>query len=400
MNIGVVFEGNLTSGGGFQQIVNMALLLNKKNSSNRKYIFFTTNEQNKIDLLNLGIESNIINISIIQRIIIFVRKQKRLKNILDKIGFNYSLDKYFEQFKIDIVYFTGGVGMALKLEYMNFICTVWDLCHRDHPEFPEVRENEEFEAREFVFKNVLPKAVAIIAESETGKENLIKYYNLSPERIFIIPFSPSVSIKLTNQNLQENELNISQKYNIKYPYIFYPAQFWSHKNHIYILKAIKLLNENNGPKLSVVFSGSKGPSYNHISNKIKSMNLEKQIHVIGFVANHEIPCIYRQSLALVMPTWFGPTNIPPLEAFSLSVPVLYPKLPDLSKQVQNAALLFNPYQPSSLAHHLIQLIDKPSLSKKLIQNGTEVLKTINSNKRTNTIDKILNQFEAKLNCWK
>ena len=290
--------------------------------------------------------------------------------------------------------------MALKLEYMNFICTVWDLCHRDHPEFPEVRENEEFEAREFVFKNVLPKAVAIIAESETGKENLLKYYNLSPERIFIIPFSPSVSIKLTNQNLQENELNISQKYNIKYPYIFYPAQFWSHKNHIYILKAIKLLNENNGPKLSVVFSGSEGPSYNHISKKIKSMNLEKQIHVIGFVANHEIPHIYRQSLALVMPTWFGPTNIPPLEAFSLSVPVLYPKLPDLSKQVQNAALLFNPYQPSSLAHHLIQLIDKPSLSKKLIQNGTEVLKTINSNKRTNTIDKILNQFEAKLNCWR
>jgi glycosyltransferase involved in cell wall biosynthesis len=400
MRIAVVFEGNLTSGGGFQQIVNMALLLNKRNSPNRKYIFFTSNEQNKNDLLNLGIESNVIDITIIKKLIIFIRKQRRLKNILDKIGLNYSLDKYFDQFKIDLVYFTGGVGMALKLEYMNFICTVWDLCHRDHPEFPEIRENGEFEAREFVFNKVLPKAVAIIVDSETGKKNLSKYYNLSPERIFIIPFSPAVSVDRFKQNSQDNEVSISRKYNIKYPYIFYPAQFWSHKNHIYILKAIKILNENNGPKISVVFSGSEGPSFNHIINKIKFMNLEDQIHVIGFAPNHEIPHIYQQSLALVMPTWFGPTNIPPLEAFSLKVPVLYPNLPDLSLQVQNAALLFSPYQPSSLAHHLIELIKKPSLSKKLTKNGTELLNTINSNNRTDTIEKILNQFETKLDCWK
>ena len=400
MRIAVVFEGNLTSGGGFQQIVNMALLLNKRNSPNRKYIFFTSNEQNKNDLLNLGIESNVIDITIIKKLIIFIRKQRRLKNILDKIGLNYSLDKYFDQFKIDLVYFTGGVGMALKLEYMNFICTVWDLCHRDHPEFPEIRENGEFEAREFVFNKVLPKAVAIIVDSETGKKNLSKYYNLSPERIFIIPFSPAVSVDRFKQNSQDNEVSISRKYNIKYPYIFYPAQFWSHKNHIYILKAIKILNENNGPKISVVFSGSEGPSFNHIINKIKFMNLEDQIHVIGFAPNHEIPHIYQQSLALVMPTWFGPTNIPPLEAFSLKVPVLYPNLPDLSLQVQNAALLFSPYQPSSLAHHLIELLKKPSLSKKLTKNGTELLNTINSNNRTDTIEKILNQFETKLDCWK
>ena len=400
MRIAVVFEGNLTSGGGFQQIVNMALLLNKRNSPNRKYIFFTSNEQNKNDLLNLGIESNVIDITIIKKLIIFIRKQRRLKNILDKIGLNYSLDKYFDQFKIDLVYFTGGVGMALKLEYMNFICTVWDLCHRDYPEFPEIRENGEFEAREFVFNKVLPKAVAIIVDSETGKKNLSKYYNLSPERIFIIPFSPAVSVDRFKQNSQDNEVSISRKYNIKYPYIFYPAQFWSHKNHIYILKAIKILNENNGPKISVVFSGSEGPSFNHIINKIKFMNLEDQIHVIGFAPNHEIPHIYQQSLALVMPTWFGPTNIPPLEAFSLKVPVLYPNLPDLSLQVQNAALLFSPYQPSSLAHHLIELIKKPSLSKKLTKNGTELLNTINSNNRTDTIEKILNQFETKLDCWK
>jgi len=208
MNIGVIFEGNLTSGGGFQQIVNMALLLDKKKSSNRKFIFFTTNEQNQNDLLNLGIEGNIIKFSIVQKLILFLRKQNRIRKVLDKIGLVYSLDRYFDQFRIDLIYFTGGAGMALKLEYKNFICTVWDLCHRDHPEFPEVRENGEFEAREIVFQKVLPKAVAVIADSETGKKNLVKYYNLSPERIFIIPFSPSVTINQTDEKLKDDEINI------------------------------------------------------------------------------------------------------------------------------------------------------------------------------------------------
>ena len=74
---------------------------------------------------------------------------------------------------------------------MNYVFTVWDLCHRDHVEFPEVRQSFEFEARENLLKNALPKAVAVIAESPLGKKNIINRYGIDEKRVQWIPLSPA-----------------------------------------------------------------------------------------------------------------------------------------------------------------------------------------------------------------
>ena len=37
---------------------------------------------------------------------------------------------------------------------LNFIYTIWDNCHRDQPEFPEVRRNNQFEKRELYLNNL------------------------------------------------------------------------------------------------------------------------------------------------------------------------------------------------------------------------------------------------------
>ena len=77
----------------------------------------------------------------------------------------------------------------------------------------------------------------------------------------------------------------------------------------------------------------------YVRSHAARLSLEERIKFIGFVGNEEIPELYRQSIALVMPSYFGPTNLPPLEAFQLGVPVLYPDKAGLRDQVGNAALL-------------------------------------------------------------
>ena len=58
-----------------------------------------------------------------------------------------------------------------------------------------------------------------------------------------------------------------------------------------------------------------------------------------------------------MPTYFGPTNIPPLEAFKINVPVLYSDLPGLRDQVGKAAMLIDLKKPESLASNLKKLLN-------------------------------------------
>jgi len=61
---------------------------------------------------------------------------------------------------------------------------------------------------------------------------------------------------------------------------------------------------------------------------------------LGFVPIEDMRGLYEGSLAIVMPTYFGPTNIPPLEAWTLEKPLIYST--HLAEQAGDAALLIDP----------------------------------------------------------
>jgi glycosyltransferase involved in cell wall biosynthesis len=209
------------------------------------------------------------------------------------------------------------------------------LCHRDFNEFPEVRNNYEFDKREFFYSGVgVKKAIAIISDSKYGKKNITKRYSVDKNRVHVLKFLP-------REHKEFTFININKKYNINRPYIYYPAQFWAHKNHIYILKALKILKENFNIEIFALFSGTDYGNLSYILEQAKFMGIDKQIKYLGFVDDIEIPNLYKQSLALVMPTYFGPTNIPPLEAFKYETPVCYSDLKGLRNQVKNAAFLLD-----------------------------------------------------------
>ena len=78
-----------------------------------------------------------------------------------------------------------------------------------------------------------------------------------------------------------------------------------------------------------------------------------------------------------MPTYFGPTNIPPLEAFLLGCPVLYSDLPLLREQVLDAALLLDLSNPESLAEKIMTLLQDSELQKKLSKKGKAIIAECN-----------------------
>jgi glycosyltransferase involved in cell wall biosynthesis len=54
-----------------------------------------------------------------------------------------------------------------------------------------------------------------------------------------------------------------------------------------------------------------------------------------------------------MASYFGPTNLPPLEAWSVGTPVIYPEA--FKAQAGDAAILFDYDDPSSLADAIVSL---------------------------------------------
>ena len=72
---------------------------------------------------------------------------------------------------------------------------------------------------------------------------------------------------------------------------------------------------------------------------------------------------------MIMPSFFGPTNIPPLEAMALGCPVAVSNNYAMGEQVGDAGLLFSPYSPEEIAQCIFRLWTDESLRQRLIENG-------------------------------
>lgn len=374
LNVAFYISSSKKVGGGFQYEYKAVSLLLNANFNDINILIMTDIRNVVSEYIEMGIET------------IFIKYRQEDDTLI-------SMEEFLTLRNIDLVYFLTPSNKAKELINIPYVMTVWDLCHRDFNEFPEVRNNNEFEKREERYTTLLKKAIKVTTDSELGKKNICYRYGIDESRVKILKFLPQ-----TMNN--DKYINIKEKYNISNNYIYYPAQFWAHKNHIYILKALKILKEQYNLIIDAIFTGSDYGNLNYILEKAHEFDIKKQVHYLGFVDEEEISNLYKQSIALVMPTYFGPTNIPPLEAFSLNVPVCYSDLDGLREQVGEAAFLMNLQDPNSLVKHLITILEDNNIVTDKILLGQNIINSWTDKDFLNGIYNILDEYKILRECWK
>lgn len=396
LNIAIVINHDIYSGGGFQYSYMVLNLLKKyHNDKTIKLSFYSINKDISNDYQDLDLEIKKISENLFQKIHRIALKNLYFYNFFKKLGLRKSkIESKILKDGIDLIYFLSPSQITHSLSELPYIITLWDLGHLNLIEFPELSNNKIFEGREENYSKSLKKAINIIVDSTYLKNYCISKYNLEENRIEILPFLPNVLI-VDNKNY----INIKEKYNIKNDYIFYPAQFWAHKNHMYILKAIKILRYEHNIDVSVVFSGSNKGNLNYILKSAKSMGIENLIHYVGFVKNEEIPYLYKQSLSLVMPTYLGPTNIPPLEAFAYETPVCYSDMPFFREQFEESVFFMDLNNPNSLSENILFIKNNKDIVDYKILNGKNILDNWKEEDFYNKLLKVFKRYQYIRECW-
>ena len=135
---------------------------------------------------------------------------------------------------------------------------------------------------------------------------------------------------------------------IEPPYLFYPGQFWAHKNHAAVLDALAEVR-SRGETLSLVLVGSDKGQLDHVRAQIHARGLDDAVRILGYVDEDELVGLYQHAHALVYLSRFGPENLPPLEAFALGCPVVVADVPGAAEQVGDAGLVVDADDPSAVA---------------------------------------------------
>jgi len=265
---------------------------------------------------------------------------------------------------------------------------IHDLMHKYEPHFPEVSDNGRIKYRDILFKNFCDESIAIIVDSKVGSDHVHEIYHTSKEKIYDLPFIPPPHI------LDDGPLptDFKEKYgHLPDKFLFYPSQFWAHKNHKNLLLAINKLR-NQGIEINMVFGGKLMYMYDDIVKFINQYDLQNHITFIGYVPNEYIKGVYLKSMGLVMPTFFGPTNIPPLEAIFLGRPVAVSGIYAMPEQLQDAALYFKPNDVDDIAEKLKILWLDENQRMQLIENGKKLIKLWNKTEFNKRFNEIINSI--------
>lgn len=247
--------------------------------------------------------------------------------------------------------------------HVRQISPIHDLMHLYETRFPEVAERTEWLARQWLFGNIALRCTKILVDSPTGARHVMDKFSVPADQLVVLPFIAPSSL-LTAQPKRPPSLSTAVKED---GFIFYPAQFWQHKNHVGLLEAIASIKHAAIP---CVFTGTTDKNgYQNFTKAVARLGLESRVYLLGYVDDAELCWLYRNARLMAMPTFLGPTNIPPLEAMSLDCPVAISNVYGMREQLRDAALYFDPNNTADMANVLKHLWDSARLRDALREKG-------------------------------
>lgn len=296
-------------------------------------------------------------------------------------SYQTSMGKFLRHEKINIIFVTRQFFPIANYN-VKIVMPVHDLMHRYERRFPEVAED--FNRRELAAKCLSAYGACVLVDSRQGKRQFAESYMKRGRKkpyVCVLPFT------VPKYMGQDEEIYIETPKR----YVFYPAQFWQHKNHINLVRAIELLVSDISD-IHLVLVGSEKNNMGAIRKYIDEHGLNEYITIKGFVSNEKLIYLYRHAVGMIMPSYLGPTNIPPLEAMTLGCPLAVSNKYAMSEQVGDAGLLFDPDSPEEIAGCIKRLWQDEELRQKMIRKGYRRMEKWTTKEFGDRLVKIINKL--------
>jgi glycosyltransferase involved in cell wall biosynthesis len=148
----------------------------------------------------------------------------------------------------------------------------------------------------------------------------------------------------------------------------------------------------------VAFAGGDQGNRQHIERFVDESHLGDQVRLLGFVPAEHMRGLYEGCTAVIMPTYFGPTNLPPLEAWMVGKPLIYSS--QFKEQAGEAAIHVDPDDANQLADAM-EACSNAETCAQLVSLGAQRLREVEQ-ERVDAEARLLSrlqQFESRRTCW-
>lgn len=242
---------------------------------------------------------------------------------------------------------------------LKTIVTMHDLVFKVYPEYTSFLQRQVYDLK---FRYACNHADKIIAISQQTKQDIIKYYGISPERIAVI--YQTCADAFQDWTLPTPALSLK---NLPAEYMLYVGSVIERKNLLRIIEAISMLPKGTFPPLVVVGDGAAYAQ--KVRQLIVKKRLEKEVIWIDKMIYEELPRLYRDASVFIYPSEYEGFGIPIIEALFSRIPVITSSVSCLPEAAGSDSLLVNPTSSEEIAAAIHKAIYDSDLRQKMITKG-------------------------------
>lgn len=205
----------------------------------------------------------------------------------------------------------------------------------------------------------------VIADSQATKADLVRFYNISPDKIDVIyPGVDPALQRVTDRKILES---VQREYAISEPYLLFIGTLQPRKN---LVRLVSAYAESGLPHL-LVLAGKLGWHSKSILDEIAGLNptIRQRIIMTGYIADENKAALISGASALLYPSLYEGFGFPILEGQACGTPVLAANSSSLPEIAGGAALLVDPRDGGALTAALRRIADDGNLRHDLERKG-------------------------------
>jgi glycosyltransferase involved in cell wall biosynthesis len=252
---------------------------------------------------------------------------------------------------LDVVHYP--VTVPIPRTEAPSVVTLLDVVHHD---LPGSFSRAERAFRRRTYDRAAREADVVVTISEFSRERIAATLGIDPGRIEAVPLG--VDHDRFTPDGERAQLDLPGRF------LLYPANLWPHKNHDRLLEALAL-----APGVQLVLSGQHYGRLDGLEARARSLGVSDRVRHLGHVPHDTLAPLLRSATGLVFPSLYEGFGAPPVEAMACGCPVAVSDRGSLPEVVGDAALLFDPESPPSIAEAMTRLIEDEAARERLREAG-------------------------------
>ena len=254
-------------------------------------------------------------------------------------------DQILRQHNVDVIAF----GEAPEGSKIPALAWIPDFQHRHLPEFFSA---DECRNRDASFSRLAERAAKVILISESVKKDFVAFYPSYADKARVLQ-----PISAIPRSVYDDDPGLlCAHYNLPAKFFYLPNQFWKHKNHLTVFRAIKILKDRGVP-VFVVCTGHlddyRHPTFfSELLQEISRLNIREQVALLGVVPRDHVFQLMRQSVGVLNPSLFEGYGMTVDEARSFGKQILVSDIAPHREQNPTRATFFDKLDCESLAEQM------------------------------------------------